>query len=141
MYRSLWKLLPLAMTLPILSCVPTVAEPVTPDRAPQRGRLMPPAALHCDRNDLTSYTGTVSHYSRSDEFIRLTLATDADTTEKFALRYSDTAMLIDGVPFTQADWGRIEAATGELRAGVRLTVWVCRDGKTPAVLDWRPAQP
>lgn len=124
--------------------LPTEAnrEPVAGDAEPRsrRGRLAPPAAVSCDRNKLTSYSGIVRTYERSADKTTLVIETDADTVERVTLRHSAGDplrwFLIDGTPATPADWNRIEVSRGRLHDGMGVTAWVCEDGTT--VVDWRP---
>lgn len=120
---------------------PTVAvqEVETPAPAAGRGgRLAPPAAVTCDRNRLTVYSGRVTKYSRKAERTVLTIATDWDTTETVSLRGDpSSAYLIQGTPFTAKDWNRIESKKGVLHPGMRANAWVCTGGRT--VVDWQPA--
>ena len=101
----------------------------------QRGRYMPPAAVSCSRDDLTSYTGEVTRYSRKDGAIHLTLTTDEQTVENVSLRPGDK-VLLNAEPMKPEDWKQVEDKEGKLKAGMRATVWVCRGGRP--VLDWQP---
>lgn len=105
----------------------------------QRGRIMPPATLSCERNDLTSYAGVVSRYTRGERDIVVTIETDADTTETVSINNFDAdSFLLNGNPFEEKDWRKIEEENGRLREGIKVIAWVCLDDATPAVLDWRP---
>jgi hypothetical protein len=104
---------------------------------PQRGRYMPPPAVACDRNHLTSYTGEVTRYSRKGHNIRLTLNTDAGTTETVSFKSGDK-ILINADEMKEADWKYVEEREGKLRAGMRATAWICQGGRP--VLDWQPPQ-
>ena len=101
----------------------------------QRGRYMPPPAVGCDRNNLTSYTGEVTRYSRKDGKICLTLKTDEDTVETVSLKPGDK-ILVNAQEMKQEDWKRVEEKEGRLKAGMRATAWICRGGRP--VLDWQP---
>jgi hypothetical protein len=101
----------------------------------QRGRYIPPSAVGCSRNDLTSYTGEVTRYSRKDGAIRLTLKTDEQTVESVALQSGDK-ILLNAEQMKAEDWKQVEEKEGKLKAGMRATVWVCRGGRP--VLDWQP---
>jgi len=106
--------------------------------AAQRGRYRPPEGIPCSRDQLTSFTGKVTAYSRSSQRIRLTIYTDWDTSESFVLR-TPFRLLFKGQPFREADWKKIEEKEGRLRPGVRATVWACETGER--VLDWEtPAE-
>jgi hypothetical protein len=101
----------------------------------QRGRYMPPSAVECDRNSLTSHTGEVTRYSRKAGRIVLTLKTDADTVETVSLRPGDK-VLLNAQPIKHDDWKKVEEKEGSLRHGMRATVWICQGGRP--VLDWQP---
>lgn len=105
------------------------------------GRLAPPAAVPCDRNDLTSYAGRITHYQRRPGKTVVVIETHAGTTETVTLRHRgiddpSSMFLIGGQPFEQSDWERVEIRKGEVRSGMEAIAWVCRDGAT--LLDWRP---
>jgi len=106
------------------------------------GRLAPPASVACDRNDLTVYSGTVTHYRRGNDRTVLVIETDSDTTETVTLRHAGSDdpsrfFLIDGTPLTPRDWSRIESKKGELRPDMRANAWVCSDGSV--IVDWKPS--
>jgi hypothetical protein len=104
------------------------------------GRLAPPAAVSCDRNQLTSYTGSVRSYRREQDKTLIVIETSAGTVERITLRHSDgrpgKRYLINGTPFTEADWNRLEKKKGELLENMSAVAWVCQDGRT--IIDWRP---
>jgi len=104
------------------------------------GRLRPPPTLHCERNQLTSHTGVLKAYDRDAGVLRLSIHTDEDTDETVELPQSGTdasrAFLLNGGPFNNPDWARLESSPGVAREGLRLTAWVCLDGRTPPVIDW-----
>ena len=103
--------------------------------AQREGRYRPPAAVECPRESLTSFTGRVTAYARTQMRIRLTLATDWATTERLVLR-APFKLLIHAEPFREEDWPKVETKKGQLRPGMRATVWRCGDGRQ--VLDWQP---
>ena len=108
------------------------------------GRVMPPKAVTCDRNQLTAYSGRVTDYRRDPAATEITIHTDWDTVETVLVRHAGgdgpiTHFLIGGEPFSQADWPRIESAPGRLIGGMRATAWECADGHTATLVDWRPA--
>lgn len=111
---------------------------------PQRGRVMPPSELRCERNDLTLYDGRVLAYRRRKGSTFLRIRTNFDTTEEVIIRHPATAdpskfYLINGEPFTKNDWRRIERRSKVLRPGMRANVWVCRDNPAiQPVVDWQP---
>lgn len=105
------------------------------------GRLAPPDAVTCDRNELTSYAGRAKEYRRAKDATTIVIETSADTIETVTLRHKGSddpsqSYLIEGKPFTKADWKRIESKKGVLRDDVSLVAWVCTNGAT--VVDWRP---
>lgn len=107
------------------------------------GRMMPPAAVSCDRNQLTSYSGVVTAYQRQQGVTRLSIHTDWDTDESIELHHPGTddpshRFLLSGRPFNASDWQHIESAPGILTVGMRATAWVCRDGENPTLIDWQP---
>ena len=132
------------LLVPIVA-VTILSVPVTADSFPQEpGRLMPPAQLKCDRNDLTSYDGRVLTYRRRRGSTFLRMRTNFDTTEDVTIRHPRTNdpsrfYLINGAAFTRNDWSRIEKRAYVLRPGMRANVWVCR-GKPEIqpVVDWQP---
>lgn len=101
----------------------------------QGGRLGPPAAVTCDRNDLTSFTGEVVKYYRKAGYIKLTIKTDEGTRETVELRMWDT-LLLNAAPMKADEWPKVEQREGKLKPGVRATAWICTGGKP--VLDWQP---
>lgn len=110
--------------------------------APAAGRLAPPSAVKCDRNQLTSYAGRVTAYARSEGRTTLTIATDDGTVETVIVAHpgSDdpsTAFLLEGAAFGQDGWKRIEQSRGVLHPSMRAIAWVCTGGET--IIDWRPA--
>jgi hypothetical protein len=107
----------------------------------RQGRLRPPQTLTCDRNQLTSFSGDVRQWSRSDTEARITLDTDAETRESFTVRFDkgsapEGRFLLGGNPFRVEDWVRVESSRGQVRSGMRATVWVCEGSANP-VIDWR----
>ena len=108
----------------------------------QDGRVLPPAAVTCDRNNLTIYPGTVLSYTRRADRIVVSIRTDYDTTETVTLRYARGSsptrwFLLNGDKFERGDWSKIESAKGKLYPNMRVSAWVYTDGKKP-VLDWQP---
>ncbi|MFN0104322.1 MAG: hypothetical protein ACKV2U_19825 [Bryobacteraceae bacterium] len=101
-----------------------------------QGRLRAPEWLPCDRNDVTSYTGEVSKYSRTKTHAHLTIRTDEDTTE--TVKAPIATMRWRGEPFRTEHWKELETRAGELRGRTRVTAWVCKSGAT--VADWLSPQ-
>ena len=105
-------------------------------------RLAPPAAVTCPRNDLTSYTGRVTAWSRREDETTLTIATDWETTETVTVKHAGTddpsrSFLLNAKTFQSSDWAQIEETKGKLKTGMRATAWVCDDGRQP-IVDWQP---
>lgn len=113
------------------------------ESAVRAGRIMPPAALVCDRNQLTSWTGQVTGYRRESGQTWIEIHTDEETVESLTVAHAGKAdasahYLLWAQSFTQEDWQRVEKSSGVLRPGMRATAWICSDGVTPAVIDWQP---
>lgn len=114
----------------------------TPGEASQARRVMPPPSLDCDRNQLTSYTGVVRVYERGERQILIVIDTDAETVERVLVEllvqesWRDR-LLVNGTAFE--DFASLEDGNGNLLPGMRAIAWVCEDGKTGPVIDWRPA--
>lgn len=105
-------------------------------------RLRAPDGAPCSRDHLTSYDGRPLRYSRQQGRTRITIRTDADTTETVLLRHPGTddpspRFRWGGQPFQATDWQRLEASPSRLRPGLRVIAWVCDDG-SPPVVDWQP---
>lgn len=98
---------------------------------------MPPGAVGCDRNNLTSHIGEVTRYSRDASGIRITLKTDEATVESLRFEPGDK-ILLNGEEMKESGWREIEDKAGKLKAGMRAIAWICRGGRP--VLDWRPPQ-
>ena len=116
-------------------------ETAAPQPSPMSaGRLRPPDAVKCDPNELTSFAGKVATYRRGKDMTVLVMHTSADTVETIKIPHGDKDprhwYLIEGQPFTAADWKRIESKKGVLRPDVSAIAWVCTDGAT--IVDWRP---
>ncbi|HYI13452.1 MAG TPA: rhodanese-like domain-containing protein [Thermoanaerobaculia bacterium] len=105
------------------------------------GRLAPPDAIQCDRNQLTSYAGRIARYSRTKGKTVLVMDTSADTVETLTVVHPGTDdpsrfYLLEGQPFTKKDWAKVERKKGELQPNLSAVAWVCTGG--PTVIDWRP---
>jgi hypothetical protein len=106
-----------------------------------RGRIRPPAAVTCNRNNLTAYSGKVVEFSRHPGRVDLTIETDWDTTEKVTLthsRGSDPArwFLFNGRKFKPSNWKVLDSVQSTYPDGFRATAWVCNDGRKP-IIDWQ----
>jgi hypothetical protein len=137
--RKLGTLSVLLLTGVILSCNSSSEDSGTR----HAGRLAPPPGITCDRNHLTSWTGLVTGYQRNEQSIWIEISTDEGTVEETTIDHkgfvdASNHFLLWGAPFRHSNWTAIEATPGNLIDGMRATVWVCDDGKTPAVIDWRP---
>ena len=108
------------------------------------GRLMPPATLECDRNNLTSYDGRILAYRRRKGSTFLRIRTNYDSTEEVTIKHPGTNdpskfYLINAEPFGKGDWKRIEKTRGVLKRGMRANIWVCEGNSSiQPVVDWRP---
>ena len=85
-----------------------------------QGRLRPPENVGCDRNELTSYTGALTLFTRSKTHVSLTIRTDEQTTERVK------------VP-------KEKIGNRPLRRGERLTAWVCASGAV--TIQWLSPSP
>ena len=67
----------------LLAAALLLSASTTAQDAPARGagRLAPPAAVTCDRNQLTSWTGIVTGYQPQARSTWIEIHTDADTVE------------------------------------------------------------
>lgn len=127
-----------ALAICVASCAPAGAQGQAP-AGDAASRQRPPATFSCPANNLTSYTGVVTRYSRATGQTTLRICTDWDTTEDVTLVHAGTddpsaQFQMNGAPFTPADWARIEQRTGVLREGTRAAAWVCADGQV--MVDW-----
>lgn len=121
------------------------AQTVSEARQGRGGRLAPPPVLKCERDQTTSFTGSVLAYERTRKLIKLRVRTDEETTEEFTIHFPKDAdpmrfFLLEGERFTRNDWSKIESRRGRIRPHMRVTVWACYRGDTPEaeLLDWRP---
>ncbi len=131
-----------ALIVLAISSLAAAASPPAGRVQPQTGRVQPPPDLACPRDHLTLYAGRVLHYKRGPGRTTIRIATDWQTTETVTLAHpkSDDPspwFLIDRQAFTSTDWPRIEKRTGHLRPGLRVSAWVCDDGRN-ATVDWAP---
>ncbi len=85
-----------------------------------QGRLRPPDDVGCDRNELTSYTGVVTNYTRTNGKITVTIDTDDGTKESAA--YAESRLRWRGAEFTPEHWKQIE------KGKTRAVAWVCSKG-------------
>ena len=117
-------------------------------RSEERGhgsRIAPPEILQCDRNKLTSYQGKVSAFEfRGASALELTIETDWGSEESFAVEAECPAalaarMLRDGQLLTADEWDGLQSGAAELSPDTYAIAWVCEDGVTPTVIDWRQA--
>lgn len=109
------------------------------------GRLAPPPAITCDRNQLTSWTGEVTGYRRMEDKTWLEISTDEDTVEQTTIDHAgqpdaSARYLLWGETFLESNWFDIEQSPGKLIDGIRATAWICLDGATAAIVDWQPRQ-
>jgi hypothetical protein len=106
----------------------------------ERARIRPPESVPCTRDHLTAFSGGVVALHRTDSETTLRMQTDDDTDEAFTLRHTgsdpDPFFRMRGEAFLPAHWERIETPSGQLKSGLRATVWVCEDHENP-IVDWR----
>jgi len=136
-------MVPVLLALAVTLTLPVCARQVAPEHSDHRGRTTPPVKLACERNQLTSWNGQVSAYKREKKATSIEIKTDWGTVEALTLEHGDAEdlasfFMLSGQPFTKTDWPKIESAPGVLVEGMRAIVWLCLDGETPAVIDWRP---
>lgn len=115
---------------------------VAPGRDESSRRSAPPAAVTCDRNNLTVYSGRVIAYRRTRDYTALTIAIDRDTTERVRIRHARERSphpfyLVDGRPADAADIRRIELRPNALPPDTRVNAWVCADERTNPIVDWQ----
>jgi hypothetical protein len=107
----------------------------------QRGeRLAPPDALDCERENLTSFEGTLLSFESGSATHRIVLKTDWDSEESFdvsQLPSGEPRYLLNGAPMTAGEWKTIIPDPTSPPDGLRLIVWVCECPGT-VVIDWRP---
>ena len=108
-------------------------------------RIAPLPTVTCDRNQLTSWFGVVSGYHRESDSTWIQITTDYDTVEELTLDHADREdasgyYRLKGEPFKESDWQAIEQSPGILVPGMRITAWICEDGKTAPLIDWQPPQ-
>jgi rhodanese-related sulfurtransferase len=112
-----------------------------PSESRGSGRLAPPDAVKCDRNELTSFAGRARSYRRQKGKTTIVIDTSANTVETVTLRHAGSddpsrRFLIEGRPFRKADWKRVEKKRGVLRSDLSLVAWVCNNGDV--IVDWKP---
>jgi hypothetical protein len=105
------------------------------------GRPTPPSSVTCARDRVTAFDGRAVQWSRTVGQSTMTIASDEGTTEIVVLKHPGTDdgsqfFLLNSKLFKPADWSRIEEKPGTLRAGLRVQVWACDDGRQP-VIDWK----
>lgn len=136
----------IAATVVASACAQAGERPPSESQAAAKqrdARMAVPPGLACARDRLTSYAGVVSAYERSEGGLRIEIRTDWDTVESVVVPGVDESVLrgqfrLHGAPFSGSDWPRIEFAPGVQRPGLRAIAWVCEDGRTLPVIDWRP---
>jgi hypothetical protein len=103
--------------------------------------VRPPDVLQCGRERLTAYIGTVTRLTREKNRTTIEIRTDWDTTERVVIGHPaegpERWFLLRTKPFGAEGWKVIETAPGQLRPGIRASVWVC-EGMNP-IVDWNPA--
>lgn len=71
------------------------------------------------------------------------IETDDGTVESTKFHYGEETdqshnFLLWGETFDISDWPEVEQSPGTLKEGMRATAWICDDGETAPVIDWRP---
>lgn len=117
--------------LPVEADEETAEQPAPTAGGGGAGRLRPPDAVKCDRNQLTAYIGRVTQYRREKDETILTIATSAGTVETVTVRGEPSrSYLLEGKRFDE------ERAERVVRPGASAIAWVCKNGTT--IVDWRP---
>ena len=100
------------------------------------------------RRGLFPFVYKISHkYINTFTHEHIRIHTDWDTDESFTIRFAKSEgpakrFLLGSGAFEAGDWERIESAKGQLRSGVRATVWECKTGGVPVLtIDWEPPDP
>ena len=139
--RRPFFLIPVQLSLVLALLAPV--EQVESQRSHQRS--MPPEILECDRNDLTSYNGALMAYTPHNDFTLIEIATEWDTIEAVRVPHSaehkiEAAFTIHGEAFKPEHWAELGALDDNRlpTKGTQLIAWVCLDGETPPIIDWRP---
>jgi len=106
-------------------------------------RLMVPTYFNCKRDLVTSWTGVVSNYIRHTNMLYLEVSTDANTIEHILLKFDSQEELLmqlymTDLHFKKSDWRKIESEKGVLRNEIGVTVWLCDDKNTKALINWLP---
>ncbi|MUH72750.1 hypothetical protein [Psychrosphaera haliotis] len=105
-------------------------------------RLKVPSFVKCNPDNLTSWDGQVSTYTRGESVINLTLNTSYGTVEHFKASFENESELLSmfrlsGQAFTKSDWKAIESEEGVLKDTVRVTIWICSESDKTPLLDWK----
>ena len=133
--------IPLVLLASSPACADSGSELQSRTPAPA-GRLAPPTQVRCERNQLTSYTGSVNAFERSPASIRIVIRTNWGSEETFTLPHPDgrpeSHFLLWGKTFGPDDWQLIEQAPGQLIDDLQAIIWVCEDENIPPLIDWRP---
>lgn len=122
----------------------TIESPGSEEQPPAVGRIGAPEWLPCDRSDVNGYIGRVIRYERRAHELVIEIHTDWDTTEVVTLDQGPSRVAehfrIDGEPFRESDWSRIEQSEGKVIPNTRVRAWVCQAPGNPTVIDWRPGE-
>ena len=73
----------------------------------------------------------------------LEVSTDANTIEHILLKFDSQEELLmqlymTDLHFKKSDWRKIESEKGVLRNEIGVTVWLCDDKNTKALINWLP---
>ena len=108
--------------------------------AQRGGRLAPPAALACDRNQLTSFEGVLIRHESKNGMDHVTLETDWGSEERFVVDTTSEPphYLVNGEPAEDDTWQELLPGCDGAGESLRLIAWVCSDPEQ-VVIDWRPS--
>ena len=122
----------------------SIESPGAEEQPASVGRIATPAWIPCGASDVNGYIGRVVRYEPRQGQLEIEIHTDWDTTEVVTVRHEPGRAFehfrLDGEPFTESDWSKIEQRTGELVPNTRVRAWVCQTAGNPTVLDWRPGE-
>ncbi|HEV7242145.1 MAG TPA: rhodanese-like domain-containing protein [Thermoanaerobaculia bacterium] len=97
--------------------------------------LAAPAAVSCAQK-LRKVSGPVTRYRREQGKTVLTIGEETITLRHDGGDDPSRFFLVNGTPFANNDWNRVEVRKGEAREGVKATAWLCPDAAT--IIDWQP---
>ncbi|WP_444929957.1 hypothetical protein ACJJIF_19600 [Microbulbifer sp. SSSA002] len=106
-------------------------------------RLAVPEYVTCNRNQLTSWQGTVERLERAGDEVKIWISTDYGTREFLKLAMPDWQgtlgqFRLRGNTFRDADWGSLFDTAGKIKPGVKAIIWLCNTEGVKPVIDWQP---